>query len=33
MIGALVIAALAGWGAKTALAGKPLFGGEAGAEA
>ncbi|HYX20847.1 MAG TPA: hypothetical protein VFA98_08385, partial [Thermoanaerobaculia bacterium] len=29
MIAVVMIAALAGWGAKTALAGKPLFGGEA----
>ncbi len=33
MIAILLIAALAVWGAKTALAGKPLFGGEAGLEA
>ena len=33
MIAVVLIATLAGWGAKTALAGKPLFGAEAGLEA
>ena len=28
MIAVALVAALGGWGAKTALAGKPLFGGE-----